>query len=259
VRTALWLLFGAVGVVLLIACANISNLLLVRSAARAKEMAIRTALGAGKGRLVRQLLTESALLSLAGGLAGIVLAAAVLGVTRGFLIGIVPRADTITLDPAVLGFATASVLLTTMLFSLAPLGRLRSTWSLALAVQDTSRTPRYEPRSRLRTALVVGQIAMMTLLLVSGTLLARSLVSLTRVPLGIDTDRVVTARVTLPRNDYPNGQAAAAMLARLTGSLESQSGIEAAGISTSIPLSGDAYTLMGASPANEPSRILESQ
>jgi putative ABC transport system permease protein len=245
IRTALVVLFAAAALVLLVACANAANVLLSRAAARRKEIAIRTALGAGAARIARQLLTESVLLSGLGAILGIAIAAAVVSLARTMLADVVPRATEITLDVTVLVFALGLGVFTGIGFGLAPLAYVRRDRNAAL-LQVPGRSDRSPARASLKAALVVGQIALTTVLLVGAGLLLQSLVNLQRVPAGITADSVVTAKLALTRARLQSGAAISAFLSRLTSDLERAPGVRAAGISSAIPLSPGAHTILQA-------------
>ena len=199
VRRSLVLLLGAVGLVLLIGCVNVANLLLARSSARGRELALRQALGAGRARLMRQLLTESWLLSFAGGAAAVV----VLFVARGFLIRLVPEGlpqlAGITISWTVLAFALAATVLSGTLFGIAPAlhaGRIDLNPALNTDGRRSS-----TPQTRTRRVLVIAEFALSIVLLTAAGLLLRSFNDLLNSRLGFDPDRVMTVRTRLP---YPN-------------------------------------------------------
>ena len=187
VRRAVLVVMGSVTLVLLIACANVANLLLTRATARQKEIAVRVALGAGWQRLVRQLLTESALLGLMGGVAGLLVAALTLGAIRGINPGNIPRLEAVGLDGRVLAFTFAVSILTGILFGLAPALRAARV-DLNATLKAGGRNTQGDgglggSRRRLRSLLVVGEVAISMVLLVAAGLLIRSFVRLqTRVP-----------------------------------------------------------------------------
>lgn len=241
IRTTLIALLGAVGMVMLIACANVANLLLARAEARRKEMAIRAALGAGAARISRQLLTESLLLSLTGGALGVALGSGIVRIARQYLVEIVPRADNVSIDLNVLGFAVGISLITGLLFGMSPIVQLGSMWSLE-ALHQAGRTSQPAPRTRLRALLIVGQVSLATLLLVGAGLLLQSFARLQQVSLGMDLDRVLTARIPLPSVKYWKPAAYSALLSRLTDALQSTPGVRAAGVSTAIPLGPGGHT-----------------
>ena len=235
VRTALLVLLGAVAMVMLIACANVANLQLARAEARRKEIAIRAALGASAGRISRQLLTESLLLSLTGGALGVASASGIVDIARRSLVEIVPRAEEISIDLNVLTFALGVSVITGLLFGLAPLAQLGKMRRFD-ALHGTSRTSEPAPRRRLRAVLVVGQVSLATLLVVGAGLLIQSFARLQQVSLGMDADPVLTARIALPRARYADGATISALFSRLTETLKSAPGVHAAGVSSAIPL-----------------------
>jgi putative ABC transport system permease protein len=249
-RTALIVLFAAAAMVLLVACANVASVLLSRAVARRREMAIRTALGAGAARIARQLLTESILLSLTGAVLGALLAAAIVTAARRVLVDLVPRIDGVAINLPVFGFTVALALLTGVTFGLAPLWQISRARSLGL-LHATAWGDRVPTRHRVRTLLVIGQVSLTTLLLIGAGLFVQSLVKLQRVPVGFDAGSVVTAKLALTRARLPNGAAIAAFLSQLTGDLQSAPGITSAGISSAIPLSPGAYTIMQAAAEND--------
>jgi putative ABC transport system permease protein len=203
VRAEMLLLMGSVLFVLLIACANVANLLLARSETRSKEMAVRVAMGAGQTRLVRQLLTEGITLAAIGGALGVLLGhLALQGLLRVNPDG-VPRAGEIGLDAGVVGFTVTVAILTGLLFGLAPLlntalGRVEGTLK-----EGGSRTTRGTAATRARRVLVVGEVALAVVLVTSSGLLLRSMGELSRVDLGFDVDNLLTMEVSLPTADYP--------------------------------------------------------
>jgi putative ABC transport system permease protein len=205
VRNVILLLFGAVGVVLLVGCCNIANLLLARATTRQKEIAVRAALGAGRSRIVRQLLAEGAILSAGGGIAGLCIAKWLLAFTRSGVPGNVPRLATAAIDPAAIAFTTAVAIVTTLLFGLVPAWQ-----SKRVQVLDRLRsgnkgvtTPR---RHSLRSALIVAEVAFTVALSIGAALLVQSIVRLQRVDPGFDSRHVLTIAMTLPEARYPGAE-----------------------------------------------------
>lgn len=202
VRSTLWVLLGAVGFVLLIACANMANLLLVRSAGRSRELAVRAALGAGRGRLARQLLTESLLLAGAGGLLGLALA----GWTLDLLVALspinVPGGGAVTMDGVVLAVTAAGTLVTGLLFGTVPaLALLRA--DLQGALKDGGRGEAGGSGRRLRGSLVVAEMALALVLVTGAGLMVQSVRSLLDVEVGVGNQEVILAQFSLPVAAYP--------------------------------------------------------
>ena len=205
-ETALLVLLGAVGLVLLIACANIANLLLANGASRHKELGIRAALGAGRGRLVRQLLTESVTLGLVGGGVGLLLAVWATRLLSRFSAETLPRADQIAVDGTVLGFTVAIAGVTGILFGLAPAMQAART-ELHDALNEGTRGGSAGAARRLvRNALIVSEVALSLVLLVGAGLLIRSLYELQATDPGFRAESVLSAQIALPSAKYPSGQ-----------------------------------------------------
>ncbi|HZI93790.1 MAG TPA: ABC transporter permease, partial [Patescibacteria group bacterium] len=233
-RTSLTVLLFAVGFVLLIACANIANLLLARAASRQKEMAVRAALGAGRGRLVRQLLVESLVLSVAGGGAGLLAAFWAVHIINGALPqGLLPVSD-IRVDGMVLGFAMSLTLLTGLVFGVAPAWR-SSRVNLHDDLKQSGRGTGGESRARLRSALAVCEIALATILLVGAGLLIRSLANLQRVQPGFESSGLLTFQLAPPTVKYPLKDRAPLFYRELLESLQSIPGVRSAAVCSGIP------------------------
>jgi putative ABC transport system permease protein len=228
VRLALLVLLGAVAFVLLIACANVANLQLARAVRREKEMAIRTALGAGRGRLARQLLTESLLLATLGGAVGVWLAAWAVSVLRALGPASIPHLAEIHIDYRVLLFAAFVVIVTGVAFGLVPVLAATKTHPSESLKEGGLRLPVGPGRERTRGALVVTQLALALVLLAGGGLLMRSFVRLTATDPGFDPHNLLTARLGLPDNQYPRPEQQRAFFQNLLASLRSLPGVSAA-------------------------------
>jgi predicted permease len=235
VRPALLILLGAVGFVLLIACANVANLLLARAEGRQKEIAIRAAIGAGRGRLLRQFLTESALLAAVGGVAGLLLGHLGLRALLATSPGSIPRADAVALDLPVLAFTLAVALLTGLIFGLAPLLHLTPR-AMAESLRDGGqRSTAAAGRQRLRRLLVISEVALSVVLIVGAGLLLRSLAVLQEVDTGFEPEGLLTFELFLPASRYPEGQDRAAFAAELERRLEAIPGVGGAAWMTGLP------------------------
>jgi putative ABC transport system permease protein len=203
VRPALLVLFGAVGFVLLIACANVGNLTLARSLKRQREMAIRAALGASRSRIAWQLLVESVLLSLAGGVFGLLLALWGVDALRSFAPANTPRLDELRVDPGVLCFSFAISALAGILFGLVPaIQSSRADLNSSLKEHGAARSGKFE-RHRLRSVLVVSQVALALVLLTGSALTIQSFSRLTSIKPGFRTDHLLTLSIHLPSSKYP--------------------------------------------------------
>jgi putative ABC transport system permease protein len=224
--------------VLLIACVNVANLLLARATTRQREIAIRSAIGGGRWRIVRQLLTESVVLALAGGAAGIGLAYFGIGLLVDFGPRNVPRLQDAGLHLEVLLFAVGITLLTGLAFGLAPAFRAARTNLLIPLREGPKNALRSVGRDRLRGVLVVGEIALAVVLLVAAGLFIRSAWRLQQVPLGFDTKGVLSARLALPPGRYADDPAIANAFRRILENTRAVTGIQRAGASTGIPLVG---------------------
>jgi putative ABC transport system permease protein len=234
VRRVLFLTLGAVAMVFLIACANVANVLLARAIQRHAELAVRTALGAGRSRLVRQLLTESAYLALISGAAGVLVAAIGHPLVRAMLPSTLPRLDEMRLDVNVLAFGLLISMASGLLFGVAPALRA-SRLDLSRSLTNGGRTTGDSSRVRLRQLLIVSQVALATMLLVGAVLLLQSFVRLQRVPLGFEPESVLTTRVSLPRSRYPDTERAGQFYERLLTTLTASDPLRAAAVATSAP------------------------
>jgi putative ABC transport system permease protein len=238
VRTALFVLLGAVGFVLLIACANVANLLLARSVTRQREMALRTALGAGRARIIRQLLTESAMLSAGGALVGIALAILVVeGLTTLAPVSL-PRADDIAIDGRVLAFTLALSVLTSVVFGLVPAWRSAAAGMQQKLTMD-SRGSVGRP-SRVRATLVVADLALALVLLAAAGLMLRTVVALTHTTPGFNAQRVLSLQFSLVGKAYAEDAAVAAFQDRTLEKMRAIPGVEGVALAGQIPFGGNA-------------------
>jgi putative ABC transport system permease protein len=234
VRTPLYLLFGAVGILLLIALANVANLLLARATSRQREVAVRAALGAGRARIARQLLTESALLGLAGGALGIVLGNVL---TRALLpLGelIIPRVAEVRVDSRVMLFALAVSLIAGLLFGAAPALQVSGT-NLVEPLRDDQRAGAGRSRRALQRSVVVGEIALALMLSVGAGLLIRSLVRLQHVDLGFESSNLLTFQLSLPDARYADDNASRTFYQRLLERLQTVPGVQHSATAVSLP------------------------
>jgi putative ABC transport system permease protein len=241
VERALLTLFAAVGVVLLIACANVASLLLARALARQREIAVRAALGASWGRIVRQLLTESLLLAAVGGIAGLLLATWGVDLLKALSPADLPRMQDVRLDERVLAFTLLVSLLTGLVFGLIPALRAARA-DLNEALKEGGRGGESSRRNRLRSAMVVAEVAMAMTLLVGAGLLINSFVRLQRVNLGFDPSQVLTLTVELPEARYREGRQIINFNQELLRRVEGLPGVRSAAMVFKSPLSGDPST-----------------
>jgi putative ABC transport system permease protein len=234
---ALWMIFGAVGFVLLVACANVANLLLARASARQKEITIRSAIGAARGRLIRQLLTESLLLSIIGGTLGVFIAIWGTGMIERIGSRINPVFNGFHIDLRVLGFTFALTLITGLLFGVAPALQM-SRPNLSESLKDTGRGLGGSAKSnRLRGALVITEVAMTLVLLVAAGLLVRTIVRLGSVDKGFNSHNVLTMNIGLPSLKYPKPENVIAFYKQVSERIAGERGVSAAGITSVLPLS----------------------
>ncbi len=242
IRPALLILLGAVACVLLIACANVANLLLARATSRHKEMAIRSALGASRVRVIRQLLTESVLLSLVGGAVGLLLAVWWSDLLVALGKEDIPRAVHVGMDWRVLGFTLGVSLLTGLIFGLAPAFHSSKT-ELVESLKDGGRgTSEGARRNRLRNVLVVTELAIAVILLVGAGLLIQSLWRLQNVNSGLQPENLLTFNVTLPEIKYKSDKQGQFFI-DLKQRLESTPGVASASAILPLPLSGDRFSI----------------
>jgi putative ABC transport system permease protein len=230
VRRALWILLGAVSFVLVIACANVANLLLARAAAREKEMALRAALGAGRWRITRQLLTESGLLALLGAVVGLLFAKGALRVVATFAGESIPRAAEISLDPRVLLFSGLVAVLTGISFGLAPAWHARRV-DLQGTLKETGRGTT-SSRAGLRQGLVIAEVALTFVLLVGAGLLLLSFHRLLQVNPGFAVDRVLTFRINPPEDKYQTDEQQILFYHALLEKLRALPGVQAASLAS---------------------------
>ena len=251
IRPALMTLLAAVGVLILIACANVANLLLVRATVRTKEIAIRTALGAGRGRLILQMLCESTMLALAGGILGLLLAYLTIKPIQTLSAGSIPRAAGISIDGVVLTFAFAVSVVTGLLFGLIPaLQASRST--IGSVLKEGGRSSTAASGRWLRNGLLIGEVAMSIVLLVLSALLLRSFARLTNVDPGFRPESVLAFRVALPNVSYPQDQHRIAFFDRLLERMDSLPQVMATGLTNTLPMRGDyvlSFAVKGRPPA----------
>jgi putative ABC transport system permease protein len=237
-RPALLVLFGAVSFVLLIACANVANLLLARAATRQKEIAIRAALGAGRWRIIRQLLTESIVLSLIAAVIGLVFALWCTDALVALSPADLPRLEEIGIDLRVLGFTLVVSLLTGVAFGLAPAWQA-STTDLNESLKEGGRTSTAGfGLRRTRHVLVISELALAVVLLVGAGLMIKSFVRLSGVDAGFDAPNVLTLAVSLPGAKYPESEQQAAFFQQVISRIESLAGVQSAGAVSAVPLTG---------------------
>ena len=250
IRPMLWVLFAAVGVILLIACANLANLLLARGLARQREVAVRAALGAGRWRLIRQLLTETTLIGLLGGVGGVLLAHwglyVLLKLPQTFI-----NPQEAGLDTRVLLFALAVSLITGWLFGLAPALQLARPQLQSFLREGTRGGGDSARWNRVRGAFVVAQVALSLLLLIGAGLLLKSFDKLLRVDVGFRTEQLLTLEYRLPRNKYSEQEAQRNFHLRVLDSLAEVPGVQAASLVRALPFSGNGISVAVTLPDRE--------
>jgi putative ABC transport system permease protein len=243
-RPAVLALLGAVGFVLLIACANVANLLLVRATSRGREIAVRAALGSGRGRIIRQMLTESALLAVVGAAVGVLLAWWGTRVIIALSPGNLPRVDTVSIDGQVLLFTAGVTAIAALAFGLAPALRAVS-GKLADALKDRGSDAGGARGNRVRTALVVTEVALSLVLLIGAGLMVRSFAEIRRVEPGFEPEGVVTFTLPLPFLQYFQPAVRAGFMNDLGERLAAIPGVESVGGVTPLPLAGGELYSMG--------------
>lgn len=234
-RQSIFVAFGAVLMVLLIAAANIANLLLAKGVARRQEMAVRAALGASRGRLVAQVLTESLVLCLLGGLAGVGLAYLLIQAAVPLMAPSLPSTASVAVDPRVLGFAAFVAVGVSLLVGLLPSLQLSSgrlLQALNLATRGSS------SREGVRRTIVVAEVAVSLILICGAVLMFKSLLKLQRVDAGVRIDNVITMSADLPLGTYPDPERASRFIEQVVERLQAIPGVESAAVSTDVPLLG---------------------
>jgi putative ABC transport system permease protein len=235
VSRLLWILMGSVGCVLLIACANLANLILARATGRRQEMAVRQAIGARRGRLVRQLLVESVVLALGGGIAGVLVGFVFLDALVAWLPPGIPRIEETAVDARVMVVTFVVAAMTGILFGLAPALQMAAR-SPASILRDNARTS--TGRSPLRSMLVVVEIALALVLLAGAGLLVRSFILMQRVDPGFTTENLLTFQVGMQGPTYSRNEARVAFVSRLVQRLQTLPGVQQAAAGSTVPIAG---------------------
>lgn len=258
-RPALLALLGAVGFVLLIACANIANLLLVRAAGRGREIAVRAAIGSGRGRIIAQMLTESFVLALAGGALGVLLAWRGIGVITALSPGNLPRMENVSIDSRALLFTAGVAFLAAIVFGLAP--ALRAVRGrLADGLKDRGSDTGGVRGNKLRTALVVVEVALSLVLLIGAGLMMRSFAGIREVDPGFEADNVITFTAPLQMLKYLTPELRANFVNELGDRLENLPGVESVGGVTPLPLAGgDQYAVGSYGRIGDPDDVYQAQ
>jgi predicted permease len=262
IRPALLMFMGAVGLVMLIACSNVANLMLARLTSRHREIAVRTALGASRSRLLRQLLVESIVLALMGGCAGLLLATWGIDALWLSQAGTIPRLESVTLDLRVLSFTLGLTLVTGLTFGIIPALRLTRSDPHA-GLREGSRSATGSPRvGGARSGLVVAEVALAVVLLSGAGLLLRSFARLLEVNPGFRVDNVLTAQITLPRVKYADQSRRVALYEQLNARIASTPGVQAVGLVSSAPLGDgvgyEAFDIEHA-PATDPTMAQDAE
>jgi putative ABC transport system permease protein len=257
VRPALLVILGAVALVLLIACANVASLLLARNSGRRREIAIRTALGAGRSRLVRQMLTESILLALAGGIAGIFLANNVVGLLKSLGTESLPRLEEVSVNGSVLAFTAVIAILTGILFGLGP-ALQASRRDLTHSLREGGSTGDSRSKHRAHNILIVAEVALSLVVLIASGLLLNSFWRLIHAPAGFDPSNVMTAQVSLILPSYEPEPQRIAFFSQLQEKIQALPGVESVGYVSELPLSGqanDTFFDITERPADDQSKL----
>jgi predicted permease len=231
---SIWVLQAAVGLVLLIACVNVANLLLARAETRRRELAVRTSLGAGRGRLLQQFMTEGVLLSLAGGTAGLALARFGLDALIRAYPTALPRTNDVAIDPFVLLFTLSVSIATGLLFGLTPL-IYTSAGNLAAMLKEGGKAATVPSRHRVRSGLIAAEVAMAVVLVAGAALLVRTVYNLTKADPGFDRSRLVTFSLTLPPAAYPDASDRVQMYQQVLARVRAQPGVQAASAMSGLP------------------------
>ena len=232
---AIWVLQAAVGFVLLIACANLANLLLARAETRHREFAVRTALGAGRGRLLRQFMTEGVLLSIVGGVLGLLLARAGVQALIQLYPTSLPRTSEVTVDPLVLLFTLGVSIATGLIFGLAPIMHTRVSGLVTALKEGGAKGATGAARHHVRRGLVMAEVALAVMLVIGAGLLLRTVANLSSVDAGFDRSRLVTFSMALAVADYPQPSARAQLYQRLLDKLRGVAGVQAASAMSGLP------------------------
>jgi putative ABC transport system permease protein len=258
-RPTLLALLGAVGFVLLIACANIANLLLVRASGRGREIAVRAAIGSGRGRIISQMLTESLVLAIAGGLLGVLLAWQGMGIITALSPGNLPRVDNLTIDGRALAFTAAVTFLAAILFGLAP--ALRSVrGNLSDGLRERGSDTGGVRGNKLRSGLVIVEVALSLVLLIGAGLMVRSFASIQEVDPGFDDENVVTFTTPLPFIKYLTTESRVIFVTELGDRLAGLPGIEVVGGVTPLPLAGgEQYNVGSYGRIGDPDDVYQAQ
>ena len=236
IQRPLLLLLGAVGLVLLVTCANVANLVLSRAASRTREIALRTALGSSRGRLLQLLLAEGAILSMTGGIIGVLLSQAIVAAVPVVVTETLPAAQGIAVDVRVLAFTTAISLMTAILFAVIPLFGIDRRGPGSALQEEASRTTPGLRRHRTQSGLVISTVTLAFVLLIGAGLFIRSFSALMATDGGFNPDGVLTASVTLPREGYPTAAAVRAFHESLFRRASSLPGVRSAALVTDLPL-----------------------